>query len=675
NAFSEDNEQDRECKDKYEILGNEGTTYLVCSVIDTSTFAIGQLDGAISSLLTIDVKDIFDDKDVSNSYHVAWNSFRFFALGLLVLAALVMVASQAAGLGIVDAYTMRKLLPRLLFSAVAISLSWDFMEFLTQLSNDAGNGMRTLIYAPFRDLANAGGSIGGGSLFALTLIGTGAALGFGFIGLLSFVVTGLLASLVAIAVLVLRKMLIILLVMMAPLALAAYVLPNTQKLWDLWKSSFVAVLVVFPIIMGFIAIGRVMSVTAFNSPGSATVNQLIAIIAYFGPYFLITFAFRLAGGLVATIGGVMNDRSKGAFDRLKNFRGNKANENMGKMATGRRFQGKNPLARAFNTTTFGATTFAKSKTKFGIINPFQNSADRKLLWEKVSAQQRLLNGMRYAKTEGGQVAGENEYILRAQTYTNEAEARANLVDDWDMYEKNDDGTYKLDENGDRVAQMDDMEHMISVAKANGGWSRDAQEHAGMRLFHTGTGYDNLRQAQETIQRVAGNNRELASAIAYEGNRVTAKPEVGRADLKIGHSEYVQLYDDAAANPEGKLSDARLAESTMKAIKGNDAFTMSHGRTMVMENVMPVLTVALESARATANNPNAGVDDQGRSLQDLAREESGRLTGIIEQYTTIGMQQATPTHIKHIQELTAQPTAELRRDVQREASDTMLVRDP
>ncbi|HET8669815.1 MAG TPA: hypothetical protein VFM05_04080, partial [Candidatus Saccharimonadales bacterium] len=102
NSYS-DSTEEKDCKEKYEVMGTRAITFLVCSIIDTATYAVGQLDSAIADLLTIDVADVFDDDDVSNAFHTAWNSFRLFALGLLIIAALIMVVSQAAGLEILDA--------------------------------------------------------------------------------------------------------------------------------------------------------------------------------------------------------------------------------------------------------------------------------------------------------------------------------------------------------------------------------------------------------------------------------------------------------------------------------------------------------------------------------------------------------------------------------------------
>jgi len=635
--------------------------WLVCPVINTATFAVGKLEDVINNLLTVDTKDIFNDTAADNAYHKAWNSFRFFALGLIVIAALVMVVSQAAGVEILDAYTVRKVLPRLLFAAIFIALSWDILEFLTNLSNDAGTGIRTLIYAPFQAL-NKGDSLGGGSSFVLALIGTGGALAFGWIGLLSFALTGLLAALVAFSILVFRKMLILLLIMMAPFAIACYVLPNTQKGWNIWKDGLLSVLIVFPIISAFIAIGRVFSITAFNSAGNQTVNQLIAVIAYFAPYFLISMAFRLAGGFIATVGGVVNDRSRGAFDRLKNFRGNKVNENMGKMASGTRFQNSNPLARGFNAASGGIGTYAKSNSKIGFLF---NRDVRQAAFE----QQRSLNAAAYAKTDRAAVAAENDPLLRAQTYSSAAEARRHMAHDFGMYRQQAGGNFNRDANGNYVRVADgtgnyaedvaSINSAVASAQANGGFGRDQQVNAARQLFATGTGYDNLRQVHETVRRVAGDNRDLASSVLGYGNAETAKH--GRLDLKPGYGAHMRLYDTMSTN--GGLTDAEINEATMEAVRGNEVIGMLRGKPRAVQNVMPALTDALQTAQRRAQSGDAD-----------AAQEAGRLAGIVEQFQQSGMY-ASAANVQTTNEVTVQPTLNIRQDIQQQASNAVLVRNP
>jgi hypothetical protein len=623
-AFSEDNQTERDCKDKYEVMNVRAITFLVCSVIDTGTYLVGQVDNVIAQMLTIDVKDIFDDSKSSNSFHLAWNSFRVFALGLIVIAALVMVVSQAAGVEILDAYTVRKVLPRLLFAAIFIALSWDILEFLATLSNEAGVGVRSLIYAPFKDITNLGGSIGGGSIFSLALIGTGGALAFGWVGLLSFVVTAALASLVALAVLVVRKIIIIILIIMAPLAIAAGILPNTEKVYNFWKSAMASMLLVFPIIMAFIAIGRVFSAIAFSSPGSQTINQLIAIIAYFAPYFMITMAFKMAGGVMGRLSGIASQQSKGAFGRIKSFRGKKMQENMGKMAEGQRFQDSNPFARAFNTASFNAGMLANSPAKGG-LNPLGYLSKRgreqnRLMRQKMTEQRRMMNAAQYAGSDRAKVAAHRDMLLRAQTYASAATAMAFMGDDFNMSDEQ-------------------VKNAVADAKANGGFGRNQQIYATQRLFATGTGFNDLRQATETINRVAGDNSEMAMSLIGEGNAVSGS--VGRLDLKVGFGSYAGIYQTMQQN-NGVITDDQLDDAYMQAVETNDVNAVVGGKPKASENLAPVIARRIAKLQNIANGPNPGFDSQGRNRADVANYEIGRLTGIIEKYNTNANRWAAPT---------------------------------
>ncbi|GEM_PF-2184806 len=303
--------------------------WIVCPLVSATLETINTLDNLINDLLTVNTKAIFDTQDTTSSgarYKQAWSDFRSIALGLIAIAALVTIIATAFGFEIFDAYTIRKVLPRFLVAIIFITLSWNVMNFLIQLSNDAGNGIRALIYLPFKDMVinfNAASGIFSWGV----IVGAFAATGFSLIGLLSFAVTGLIAVLIAFLVLIVRELIIILLVIIAPIGIACLILPNTRKAWQLWQNTFTAMLVVFPIISAMIATGRVFAatITANDSAGAAgdIVNNIIAFIAYVLPYLLLPFAFRAAGGLMATLAGISNDRSKGVFDRLRGFRENK----------------------------------------------------------------------------------------------------------------------------------------------------------------------------------------------------------------------------------------------------------------------------------------------------------------------------------------------------------------
>src|SRR6185312_3712285 len=117
-----------------------------------------------------------------------------------------------------------------------------------------------------------------------------------------------------------------------PVAIVAYILPNTERVYKLWWESFSKALLMFPLIAGFIAAGRVFSAVALHSGG--ILNGFIGFAAYFAPYFLIPATFKLAGGAIRQIGGFVNDRSRGGFDRLRNFRANQMKNRVNRARTG-----------------------------------------------------------------------------------------------------------------------------------------------------------------------------------------------------------------------------------------------------------------------------------------------------------------------------------------------------
>lgn len=301
-------------------------TWLMCPIITAGIDAVEGLDNAITSMLTFQTnKDsLLDEKSDKGGQALfnVWASFRYIALGFLVVIGLIMIISQALSFGVFDAYTIKKILPKILIGVIGISLSWYLCKFAIDIFNDLGVGVRSLLYGPFKGLNNAKFDAGAVSLLSF---GAGFAfLGLGIIGILSFVVTALLAVVIAFGVLVFRRILIILLVVTAPLAIVCWILPNTERVWKMWWDFFIRALVVFPIIALFIAGGRVIAqIATLQSSANGQSNLLgstIAFVSYFGPYFAIPAAFRLAGGAIATVGGLANDRGRGVFDRLKKGR-------------------------------------------------------------------------------------------------------------------------------------------------------------------------------------------------------------------------------------------------------------------------------------------------------------------------------------------------------------------
>jgi hypothetical protein len=318
------------CANNTVDCGTSAWNWVICPAIELSLKGANFIDGLITSQLDVDVKPIFDNTNKtgtpSSGYYQAWSQFRIIGTSLLVIAGLVMVTSTALGFELLDAYTIRKTLPRLLVAIIGISLSWPLMRLAVDFFDTAGLDIRSLMYHPFQ---NMGGGISvGTSILSSAVVGVGL---FAFGGpALTFIATAFLAVFVGFLILIIRQAAIIMLIILAPIAIACFILPNTQRVWKLWYENFLGLLLMFPIISALIAAGHIFAAVTLasnkgNSP-TAIIAQAIAIIAYFIVYFMIALAARFATGVIGNIAGFVNDRHKGGFDRLKNVRGNAAKQ-------------------------------------------------------------------------------------------------------------------------------------------------------------------------------------------------------------------------------------------------------------------------------------------------------------------------------------------------------------
>ncbi len=288
----------------------------------------------------------------------------------LIIALLVIVFGQSIGGGLVDAYTAKKVLPRLLIAAILINTSIYIVVLLVDLTNIIGTGINTLITQPF---ANAGD-------FKLQLNGAASALGIAgivgasfaaFIGsavLLQFLwvfilLPAFLAFIGVLATVIIRRGLIIFLIIISPVAFALYCLPNTEQYFKKWWELLFKTLLVYPIIAAVFAIANVMSKTinlAGQTSGvTATIAGILSVVALVIPLFLIPFAFKLAGGLIGSLTNVLANAGKRGHEAYK---GNVNDGNSRQNRTRRRLADRNVRSRERGVE--GISSWQKSNSGF-----------------------------------------------------------------------------------------------------------------------------------------------------------------------------------------------------------------------------------------------------------------------------------------------------------------------
>lgn len=304
-----------------ESTSNYSLSWIMCGIVEGLQGAVGDaFDKVVSPLLQEDALNT--DTKANNHVYVAWSNFRIYGDILLVIALLVVVFGESIGGGLVDAYTAKKVLPRLLAAAILINTSFYIVGFLVDVTNILGAGLIDLITKPF--------SVPGG--FSINLgAGTATALGAGLSGavvwgaisgsLLSFLwafvlLPAFLTMLAIIVVVLLRRALIIFLIVIAPIAFALFCLPNTAKYFKKWWDTLLETLMIYPIIAVLFALGKVGALLINNTAGSNSLLEpvagLLSLVALIVPLVLIPFAFRIAGGVL----GKLHETIMGARDRV-----------------------------------------------------------------------------------------------------------------------------------------------------------------------------------------------------------------------------------------------------------------------------------------------------------------------------------------------------------------------
>lgn len=332
-GLGEDSTQVR-CEDGEGILDGM-ISWMLCPLVYGAQGIVNTVGGWVVDQLEFDVDAYLtkpDDKTHTLPVKNAWNAFRIIALALLIAVALVGILLGS----FIDAYTIKKVLPRMLIAIIGISLSWDIMILIINVTNASGTAVRALIDSPFRSMGPATINpslilVGGGVASALTTV----------LGLLSFVGTAALAVLFAFVFTILRIAAIIAFVIFAPVAILAWILPGTNKLWNFWQTGLAGALLMFPIVAAFLSIGAAFGKIIYFADTNSGLNQAMSLIATYAPYFLIPKAFSMAGGVIGNLSGMVNDRGRGAFDRLKKFRQDQGEKRRHDIQAGKFFKGGN----------------------------------------------------------------------------------------------------------------------------------------------------------------------------------------------------------------------------------------------------------------------------------------------------------------------------------------------
>lgn len=237
------------CKSSLGAIG-----WLVCPTTGKIAEAVDWLYDKIEDILVIQPISTQDGTPVYEIWKYCLNITNI----VFMIFLLVVIYSQITGIGISN-YGIKKSLPKLIIAAVLVNLSFLICLLAVDVSNILGASLRG-VFTSIEESTIAASTVAvngvsysetysalaGGT--ALTIGGAALAFEMGAIWMLIPVVLGaIVAVATGLITIALRQAVVTLLVMISPLAMVAYMLPNTEKWFKKWKDLLFKMLVFYPV--------------------------------------------------------------------------------------------------------------------------------------------------------------------------------------------------------------------------------------------------------------------------------------------------------------------------------------------------------------------------------------------------------------------------------------------
>lgn len=293
--------------------------WILCPVL---SFVTNAVDGIYEDTIQTQFLEVkASDVSTGSKAYDSWKVIRNIANILFLIAFIAVLLSQITGLGISN-YGIKKLLPRLIVVAILVNASFFICQLAVDASNVLGYGIKDMFEAIAPSSSGPSGSLAlGVAGSALTWAGifflATQTVGVWLIPLLLAVLSGAVSVLFGAIVLGIRQAGIIILVVLAPVAIVCYALPNSKSIFDRWLKMFTSLLMVFPICGALMGGGLFASNLVAGNQESVMLN-IIAMLIRVVPFFMIPSLVRASLMAIGNIG-----------NKITNW-GNK----MGRTATG-----------------------------------------------------------------------------------------------------------------------------------------------------------------------------------------------------------------------------------------------------------------------------------------------------------------------------------------------------
>ena len=307
-----------------------GIGWFICPVIDKLAGFADSVWGMLEEYL------ITSPLQATGNTYDAWKTMRDLANVLLALVFILIIISQVSNVGISN-YGIKKMLPRFIIAAVAVNISYFVIQVIVDTANILGSTLLGIITAPIQNMDYK--DVGWGALLAAILASGGTAAGATIVGgtiaasvfgigtlfmfVLMAIVPGVIGIVSGLLALVFRSAVIPVLAILAPLAFAAWILPNTQSVFDKWKKVFTGMVFLYPLAAVYYGGLKLLAFSALINKDAEVIQQLMALALLFvGTFVILGMALKsnaIIGSLMGRASGLLNKASAPALNAGNKF--------------------------------------------------------------------------------------------------------------------------------------------------------------------------------------------------------------------------------------------------------------------------------------------------------------------------------------------------------------------
>lgn len=404
--------------------------------------------------------------------------------------------------------------------------------------------------------------------------------------------------------------------------------------------------------------------TTFAAALDSITQFCLMILFYVGPFFFIPMLMQRAGGMFSALSGAVNDKSKGLFDRNRNWRGNKRKQLNERAKAGKRFAGDGKFADAMNKASLYGSNFSGENAGLG-INPRTWSPKRiaSNMRANVGGTQTLENAKKFMQSAEGQAALADEAVSAAAVkWTSDVEVHAKLEayakekfeKAWSSNPLNANKNKAERETAEKAYVKDDADRnfallkrarrtvggeafdvaaVISAAGTSSGHSFEYRKDATgtwQKVDTAGLGKDDdpskgnsITQMIKSINEVTGGDDMLRARVISEARGAGSK--AGRSEL--GGGSFGTTVGIATSMASGGLSQEQASQALLTNFVDG-----THGQTAVYGKKGGLELYVKGTKQAVERTTNEDAVDAGlaklASTLDMAAQATGDNAGII-----------------------------------------------